>query len=193
MPCKFCYEMSENAHTVNFVDQPFFSTAELAQIAGIDRGIADQWIHRKLITPTRVERSGSRRRPTFSVRTVFKAKLIVILNDHFTFAPGQSAQVANDSDCTDLASLLAGEDWMYTAARAIDEGRPWKFWVAVTRVDKRWRWRILFSPAEIFDLFGTGVPYLLLPLPEIFSPVYEACRAIHAGLPPDEPRGKPGA
>jgi len=172
--------MMKNTPQVNFVDQPYFSVAELARIAKIDRGVADQWIHRGLITPTKVERAGSRRRPIFSVRDVFKAKLICNLNDHFSFTPGQSAPLANNSDSVELADMLSDEDWMYAAARGIDHSKPMQFRVAVTRVKKCWRWQLIDPETRVSDVFGRGVPFIVLPLPDMFAPIYAACRTIHA-------------
>ena len=186
IPYKIPYAMAGKMQSVNFIDEPYFSVAELASVAEIDRGLADQWIHRSLIRPTRVERAGSRNRPIFSVRGVFKARLICILNDRFNFAPGQSAPVANDSDSAELAELLAGEDWMYAAARGIDRSKPMNFWVAVTRIQKCWRWQLIFPTESGIAPFGPAIPYIMLPLPEMFSPVYLACRAIHAGSPPEK-------
>ncbi len=90
--------MAQKMAQVNFIDAPYFSVAELARIAGIDRAVADQWVHRQLIKPILVKRAGSLKRPFFSVRAIFKARLAVVLNQQLLFGPGQSAPVSNKSD-----------------------------------------------------------------------------------------------
>ncbi len=169
--------------------------AELARIAGIDRAVADQWVHRQLIKPILVKRAGSLKRPFFSVRAIFKARLAVVLNQQLLFGPGQSAPVSNKSDSEEvatelgyllakceLAETVAGSDWMYAAARGIDSGKLMQFWMAVTRYRKGWRWKLVshVDSDKFDDVFGPDIPMLMLPLPAIFEPVYRACRKVYA-------------
>jgi len=169
---------------LHFIDAPYFSLAELARIAGIDRAVADQWVHRQLLRPALVKRAGSLKRPFFSARAIFKAKLIVALNEHLSFGPGQSAAIANDSDskevATEVADMVAGEDWAYYAARCIERSRPMKLVMVVSRIKNCWRWKLVGPDDPNTEPYGAGIPAVILPLASIFEPVYRACREIHA-------------
>jgi hypothetical protein len=170
------------------IDQPYFTAAEVAGVAGIARGLADVWIHRGIISPSRVDRSAGRRRPLFSVRAIVKAKLVRILGEHFAIGPSEAADLAKDSDSTEIAEMLSGEDWMFAVRRSLISGKQIDLSVAVARIGKKWRWQLFVTNDGIVAPFGPDVPYIVLPLATIFIGVITECTALFSGRTPDQPK-----
>ena len=73
--------------------------------------------------------------------------------------------------------MLAGEDWMHAARR----NPHLDYSVAVTRIDNRWRWKLITNGEDIASVFGRGVPFIVLPIWKIFNAVDGDCAKLHAG------------
>ena len=100
------------------LDAPFFTVAELAHIAGLDRGQVDVWLRRGVIQPTRIERLNVRSRSLFSVGAIFEAKLIRVLGEHLAIGPSDSLLIAKELEAAILAKVTTDDGkWKWHVAR----------------------------------------------------------------------------
>ena len=134
------------------LERPLFTVGELAEAADIERGLADVWVHRKIIVPTRVAKAGGRKRPHFSFRAIFRAKLVRVLTEYLAIGPSDSARLAAESEVTTVADMLDNDDWMMVVLN--NRNRPFKIWAAVSRTDKKWQWQLFTEADAIIDPFG---------------------------------------
>jgi len=161
------------------IDAALFTLGELAEVAGIKRGLVDVWSHRGVIAPTRVARVSGRRRGLFSVRAIVRARLVRVLGEHVAMGPAESAGLAKDSGSVEVADMMAGEDWMFAARRNPHLG----YSVAVARIENCWRWKLITKGEDTASYFGPAVPFIVLPIWHIFNEVYRACIALHENEP----------
>jgi hypothetical protein len=159
------------------LDRPLFTVGELAQAADIERGLADVWVHRGIIVPTRLAKAGGRKRPHFSLRAIFRAKLVRMLTEHLAIGPSDSAQLAAESGAIAVADMLDNNDWMMVVLN--NRNLPFKIWAAVSRTRKKWRWKLFTKADEIIDPFGDSVPFVVLQLWAALLDVYRKCEPLH--------------
>src|SRR5262245_44930440 len=165
------------------IDEAYFTIAELAKVAGIARGIADVWAHRGILPVSRFDRSTARRRPLFSVRTILKAALIRMLSNDFSLGPTDTAKLVANSDSSEVADMLAGEDWMQAVKRSQHRPQVLDLSLAVGRPGKNWRWFLFASKEGVVEPFGRGIPHIVVPASSIFVQVITDCTAIYLDEP----------
>lgn len=163
------------------IDEPYFSIAELAKVAGIARGVADVWAHRGILPVSRFNRMAVRRRPLFSVRTILKAAFIRMLSNDLGLGPSDAAKVVSVS--SKISGMLAGEDWMHAVRRSQHKPQVLDFSLAVARPAKNWGWYLFMTKEGVVEPFGHGVPYIVIPASAVFIQVITDCTAIYRDEP----------
>ena len=161
------------------IEAALFTVGELANVAGIKRGVADVWVHRGIIVPTRVAHVSGRKRPLFSIRAVFKARLVHLLHENLATGPTESALVAKESETVKIAGMLDNEDWILTVLRNMHRPTPLEIWAAVNRDNKRWQWKLFTDAKKIGVPFGSSHPFMVLPLSSTLLATYKDCKRLH--------------
>jgi hypothetical protein len=171
------------------ITEPRFSGSDLAEIVGVNRKLVNRWLERDLFVPTEVERLPVRSRPRFSLVGVFKARLSKILYDRICIVSSKSMNVGETAELAAkkgakitssaaLANLLADEGWMHAQARSIRRGKPLRLYAAITRSERCWQFFLELEVAKFASRFGSEIPYVVVPIGEIFTSVYRQCEAI---------------
>jgi hypothetical protein len=173
-------------------DYPYFRGADLRLVAGLSRDLANVWLHRGFLRPTKVDRRGRRNKPMFSMAVIFEAKLIRVLSERLDIGPSSSNTPAEliRKDTTCLTSMLANEkSWMWAAARSVERGKSLNLVASITRSDGRWRYVIHGEDETPDHLFGDLAPQARviarLPITALFEDVYKSCRSIRAAQSDD--------
>lgn len=176
------------------IHAPQFTAADAARIADVDPGLLKLWIKRGLLEPARIERLTVRRRPHFSIVTIFKLKLMLVVGESLSVGPskmkGAADQAALEAEKkTKLSSgptgaalvrAVADDGWMWAVARSAERGAPLNVMGAATLSNECWDFRLYPPGANFTPGFGDNVPYAVLPLGAIFSSVYRDCRTLLA-------------
>lgn len=164
-----------------------FSSNELCEIAGVDRKLANLWLERGVIQPSRIERLAIRSRPHFSCVEIFKTRLTRELSKLLDVATSSSqvagigAQVANDptsysADIRRIVHVAANEGWMHGSARAAERGKPLNFYAGLSRSEKCWEFQMDTDVRKLIARFG-NVSIILIPIGDLFDAVYLKCKA----------------
>jgi hypothetical protein len=175
----------------NTIFAPAFSSNELCKVAGIDRKLANLWMERGVIEPTRTERLAVRTRPHFSCVGIFKARLTRELSDLLDIGtstsriPGLGAEVADNpsisnGDIRRVVHVAASPGWMHGSARAVERGKPLNFYAGFGRSDKCWEFRMDTNVDKLVAHFG-DISFVLMPIGSIFDGVYLSCKSLIEG------------
>jgi hypothetical protein len=170
---------------------PAFSSSELCAIAGIDRKLANLWLERGLIEPSRIEQLAVRSRPYFSCVAIFKARLTRELSELFDMSSSSSqfagiaAELANNPSAANatvrqVVHVAASPGWLHGHARAVERGKPLNFYAGLSRKNGCWEFRMDMDVRKLAAHFGK-IPFMLFPIGAIFDEVYLACKAAAEG------------
>lgn len=159
------------------IQAPLFTLAELCRATGLDRGVANMWLRRGHIQPTRSEQLPIRKRALFSVFAIFQLKLVQLMAECTAMSP---------SEALDFSKRITTAMW--SVARESDRGRTLELLAGVSK--DRDRWRLVFPVLDERKLarqFGQLSPYIVIPVGEIFAEVYRKCQAIYASTAAEGP------
>ena len=181
------------------IKAPLFSASELGKVAGVDRKLVNLWLERRVVRPTRLEQLASRRRPSFSVAAIFKARLTRVLAESLAISTssaviaGLAAEMADDpkSATAELrrhVRVAADPGWMQASARSVERGKPLALFAGISRTGDRWRFALEPDAGKLADRFESDAPYAVVPIGSIFESVYRDCKARYEGGSPDKPR-----
>lgn len=171
--------------------EPVFSSAELCSIAEIDRKLANLWLERGIIQPSRIEQMTVRSRPYFSTVAIFKARLIRELSELLDIGTSSSRVAAVGAEAADsrsayspdvrrVVNVAASEGWMHGSARAAERGKPLHFYAGLSRSEKCWEFRMDMDVRKIVDHLG-NVPLVLIPIGDLFDAIYLKCKSVYEG------------
>jgi hypothetical protein len=132
---------------------PLFTTQELCRAAGLDPVLAKAWIARGLLDPDRADPIAVRRRPLFSVMTVFRARLARELGDQLGVAPSDVVETKRAKKRADVKTVKdiarASGDVEEALRKLLAEGRkpPRQGLDRLARVvaDEGWSWAVARS------------------------------------------------
>jgi len=168
------------------LDAPLFTTLELAKIAGINRGVADVWLHRELLKPTRSASvgNGPQGRPLFSAVVIFQAKLIRRLSETVDIGPSTGTLVAlkteEERGSAQIAKMSVEGNWWWAVVRSSDKPKPITIIGLAGKKGGEWQLDVRLESDHSPLCFAPGAPYIVLPLSEIFLTVYQQCSKIMA-------------
>ncbi len=186
-----------------------FGTGDVAHVCGVSRAVIDMWVNRGFIGPTRRTRSATERpratkrgrstvskgRPLFSVRDVFKARLMRVLAMQVGAGLAEWEEIAEqvrnrkikDSEraigaLAELAEIsdtpaMTGE-WMWAVARSIERGKPLNIYAYASRSGEEWLFDMHFVNRGEPPCFGENVPHVFIPVSDVFAYVYTKCKKI---------------
>jgi len=171
----------------NTIFAPAFSSNELCMISGIERKLANLWLERGIIQPTRTEQLTVRSRPYFSCVAIFKTRLIRELSELLDIATSSSRIAAMGAEAADnpsayspdirrIVHVAASEGWMHGSARAAERGKPLNFYAGLSRSEKCWEFQMEIDIRKLFVRFG-NIPFVLIPIGDIFDAVYLKCKS----------------
>lgn len=169
------------------IDEPLFTTNELAYVAGIDIGLAKTWVQRGLLEPDRADRVAIRHKPLFSVMTVFRAKMAREFGELGVVASAAAKSNAAKEGISPealkaIAAASADQDrrqsWMWGMARSIERGRPLSLIAGVTQQKACWTYFIALDLESLGEKMGSDTIYLVVPIGKLFSEVYLGCREL---------------
>lgn len=171
--------------------EPVFSSAELCSIAEIDRKLANLWLERGIIEPSRIEQLAVRSRPYFSVVAIFKARLIRDLSEVLDIGTSSSRVAAMGAEAADdpsaygpdlrrIVNVAASAEWMRGSARAAERGKPLHFHAGLSRSEKCWEFQMDMDVLKLVRHFGS-VPLILIPIGDVFDAIYLKCKATYEG------------
>jgi hypothetical protein len=178
-----------------------FTAGEVAEVCGVSRPVVDMWGVRGFLSPTRREQTtrpgrprkkagkpkASKGRPLFSARDIFKARLMRVLalqlglglNDSVLVAAAAEKEKIDESnnrsvvkDAAGIAEKLADLEWQWAVARSIERGQPMFIYAYTTREGEAWRLDMHVGRQIEPPSFGWDVPYIYIPVSEIFAFVY---------------------
>jgi len=165
-----------------------FSVAELADMAGIERPVVDVWTARGVLVPARRERPGAakgkkssarRGRPVFSCRDVFKARLVQQLFGSLAVTSRDASSIVEAAEeAPSLADKVAGGEWMYACARAIERGKSQTVYAYAARRNGKWQLDVHVGRHGAEPCFGWAKPHLFVPMSELFTDAYVKCKAV---------------
>src|SRR5262249_15345807 len=166
-----------------------FSSHELCAIAEIDRKLANLWLERGVIQPSRIEQLAVRSRPYFSCVAIFKARLTRELSEPIGLATSRIAalgaeaadnRAAYSSDIRRVVDVAANEGWMYGAARAAERGKPFGLYAGLGRSKKCWEFRMDTDVRTLAEYFR-DMAFVAIPIETIFYSVYLKCKLVFEG------------
>jgi hypothetical protein len=172
----------------NTIFAPAFSSNELCAIAGINRKLANLWLERGVIQPSRVERLAVRSRPHFSCVEIFKTRLTRELSELLDIGTSSSrvagiaAEVADNpsaysADIRRIVHVAASEGWMHGSARAVERGKPLNMYAGLSRSEKCWEFQMDMDVRKLVTQFD-NIPIVLIPISALFDTVYLKCKSV---------------
>jgi hypothetical protein len=157
------------------IEIPLFTTAELAQAVGVNRGLVDVWMHRGVIRPSKVGQSAIRGPAMFSVVAIFEVKLIRVLGECLAIGPSDAGKVA------EIARGVIGDGKsLWSLARGIERNKPIDLVVAISRVRGSWKVINLIGRVTAPKEFDRETAFAMVPFAAIFEGVYAACKKIQS-------------
>ena len=162
------------------IELPLFSAAELANVAGLDRGRVDLWVHRGIICPSRVDRLTVRSRSSFSMIVVYEAKLIRDFGEHVGVGPTDAVKAA--------AAVIDDGKWLFHAARHAEAGDILDHFAIVSRSEDCWQanFHVGLDPVRA----QKETPGILVATGATFAAVYKSCKALLSTTLPRKERKK---
>jgi hypothetical protein len=135
------------------INAPLFTTQELCRAAGLEPALAKAWIARGLLDPDRADPIAVRRRPLFSVMTIFRARLARELSDQLGIRPADAEKFNEAKKRADEKTVKgiarASGDVEAALRKLLAEGRkpPRTGLDRLTRVvaDEGWTWAVARS------------------------------------------------
>lgn len=135
------------------IASPLFTTAELCRVAGLAPALAKVWLQRGLLRPGRADLVAVRKRPLFSVMSVFQARLARELGEVLEMGPldageaGRANKQATPSMIRQIATSAgeAAEAVSYPLAEGKRGQKSAKKSLVNVVTDEGWTWAVARS------------------------------------------------
>ena len=93
--------------------------------------------------------------------------------------PIDEESLASASAALDLAETVATSgEWMWAVARAFEKGKDLHVYLYAARTNQKWQFDMHAGNPGEPPSFGWNVPFIYVPLSEIFIGVYTACKRL---------------
>jgi hypothetical protein len=165
------------------VKEPVLSQPQFCEVAGIDMRTANNWVARKVVTPSEIGGRQIKGTRLFSVTKAFQGRLIGELVNYHRTPP---------SDAAKIAEKVTEAGWIRHWTDAFERGVPGiSSFMLVAWVNGRVGYQqIAGDPSTGFPDFSSVKrddvdcffkhPFIILPLSRLYREVYEKCREILA-------------
>ena len=171
------------------VKEPVLSQVQFCEVAGIDMRTANNWVARKVVTPSEIGGRQIKGTRLYSVTKAFQGRLIGELVNYHRIPP---------SDAAKIAEKVTEAGWIRHWTDAFERGGSGiSSFMLVAWVNGRIAYQQVagnastgfpdFSSVKKDDIEGFfDHPFIVLPLSRLYREVYEKCREISAGDPKND-------